>query len=80
MTEHIFTTSQINAAWEYAKCNHSAETWDSLLTILSAFNIVACDECGGRNYVPNGSGISPCSKRCPSCAERGSNGWRLDDE
>ena len=71
----LLTQGQIDAAWKYVRCNHSAETWDSLMTLLAGFGVLPCDYNGCSNgYVPNGSGISPCSRPCPACH---GHGWKV---
>jgi len=38
---------QIDKVWRYVNCNHSAQTWDAMLTVLAGFGISRCEPCSG---------------------------------
>ena len=66
---------KIDVAWKYVHCNHSGETWDSLMTLLSGFGIVACEECrgSGRSFDHHDGGKIILESSCPPCH---GHGWR----
>jgi len=72
---HIITNDQIDAAWKIAtqKTGPWAKFQDEIMgetegacKVLSIFNIVACEECGG-----SGNWSSTSGAKCPSCKGHG---------
>lgn len=72
------TTAQINGAWRVVQVPANAY---AVRQALSYLNILPCDECGGegRAFDHHDGGKVILEWACPSCADRGTNGWRIKE-
>ena len=83
-TNHVITHDQIDKVWRYVKCNHSAQTWDALLTVLAGFGISRCEECGGTgvhrswDFHPNEKPHE--GQTCSACEKCNYHGWVIHDK
>ena len=74
----VFDRDQIDKVWRYVNCNHSAQTWDAMLTVLAGLGISRCEPCSGDGVTAIDDVVGEYAEGpCSACD---GHGWAIHDK